>query len=754
MVWILGCIAALTVLGMAAAVASKSNANGATSVVALLSRTPSGVEIADLPCEYHLGKVLGDDRPFFLSDEMLTTHMCVLGRTGSGKSKMLELWMREMLVANRDGSSEARRGFCLIDPNGDLSEDALAYVGYLKASGDDETWRRVHYIEPSYEQVFSYDPFTFRPPSDLPPERSEAAYRAWLHTKCDRVGEILQRKQGQSGTFEGMPRLQRVLRNLLLAVGTAVHDNGKHLPLADALVLLDVFHERHAEVYARVEPHLDSEVRSDFDRWHGAKYADQVLKETDSTLNRIRSFLGPVVRAIFCEQVQTIDFRRIIQNGEILLVNLRETNYFSADAAKSIGSLFIHEVLTNVASEERSRRTPYVLIIDEAPDFIGADIDRALRQCRKYLLTVCLAGQDATSFRKGPELDLTNVILTQPGVLVSFEQRGEEDLRLIVPTIFRGNLDCETELYQVMDRPCDPAFLSMKEYTEQFTWAENWTNGFALTNTATTNETITENMTQQTNWAHQKSRGSARGETNTKATTANRSETEGKGQSPIVKDFLPHGMIDTRSGSVMKGEAHQQGRGESFTLNESESDTNGGASSRGLAVARGGAEANSQAVNVGKGGQQGGGMSISHKTILVPQTWEDWQPAGRLRSPIAEQIEWYKQRVDQLGKRQAAVRVPGRKGVFVEIGWVSEKWSLEEKFEVIVRMKQRLFALHPYYTVPRVGPAEENRRLDAYLAGTKATGNTLPRLTAGQDAVNEERDDEDPIEHQENPFGH
>src|SRR5687767_6129336 len=36
--------------------------------------------------------------PFLLSEEHLATHACVLGQTGSGKSKFLELLMRHLAV--------------------------------------------------------------------------------------------------------------------------------------------------------------------------------------------------------------------------------------------------------------------------------------------------------------------------------------------------------------------------------------------------------------------------------------------------------------------------------------------------------------------------------------------------------------------------------------------------------------------------------------------------------------------------------
>jgi DNA helicase HerA-like ATPase len=152
---------------------------------------------------FEMGNILGNATPFGLTEEQLSTHSCVLGSTGSGKSKFLELLMRYLTVGGR--------GFALIDPHGDLADNVLAFAGYLKASGQrPDIAKKIHYLEPSFERAFAFDPFLFRPSTPVTPESYKNAYSAWLRAKADRVAEIFQRKQSQA-SFEGMPRLQRVL---------------------------------------------------------------------------------------------------------------------------------------------------------------------------------------------------------------------------------------------------------------------------------------------------------------------------------------------------------------------------------------------------------------------------------------------------------------------------------------------------------------------------------------------------------------
>src|SRR5438067_677424 len=105
---------------------------------------PSKEKERALRVQYSLGKLLGRQkgRPFLLSEQMAQSHMAILGTTGSGKSRLANLYMRML--------ARARRGFGVIDPHGDLAEDMLAYVALKKLQGDGSLAQRVHYVEPSY----------------------------------------------------------------------------------------------------------------------------------------------------------------------------------------------------------------------------------------------------------------------------------------------------------------------------------------------------------------------------------------------------------------------------------------------------------------------------------------------------------------------------------------------------------------------------------------------------------------------------
>ena len=76
--------------------------------------------LTNRPLTLPVGKKVGpEELPFILNEPCLSRHLAVFGGSGWGKSKFLELLCRLLL--------DNYRGFCLIDPHGDLSEDILAY---------------------------------------------------------------------------------------------------------------------------------------------------------------------------------------------------------------------------------------------------------------------------------------------------------------------------------------------------------------------------------------------------------------------------------------------------------------------------------------------------------------------------------------------------------------------------------------------------------------------------------------------------
>ncbi len=348
-------------------------------------------------------------------DEQLATHMAVYGGTGKGKSKLLELIVRQLI--------EQRAGVCVIDPHGDLVEDLMAFVMQRYDGSRKAVYRRINYFEPGSNAFrFRFDPFQY---VEVPGE----SYEDWLKAKVESVARTIIRKQGEAG-FEGKPRLERFLTNVLYACGVRINEQGDHLGLGDALILLDTAHPQHEAVYFAIAPHLPSEIRSDFDKVRGSKPRQQE-DWVGSTINRLRSFLSPAVKSLFAgEARKTLDFRSIIEKQGVIFLNLRRTRSFTLDQGNAIGGLFINEILEAAQIAARTARQPFYLFIDEASRFVGQDLIEALAQFRKMKLSLCLAVQDLSSLQFR-DIDMTSKVLSQCGIHITFQQKNPEDLETL-----------------------------------------------------------------------------------------------------------------------------------------------------------------------------------------------------------------------------------------------------------------------------------------------------------------------------------
>ena len=131
------------------------------------------------------------------------SHLYVIGKTGTGKSTLMETMIRQDMAAGE--------GLCLIDPHGDLVERISANVPSHRAD------HVVYFDTPSSDQPYGYNPLKHVAPQHRPLAASgmlEVFHKLW--------GD---RAWGQ--------RMEHVLRNALLALL-----DQENVTLADVLRLL------------------------------------------------------------------------------------------------------------------------------------------------------------------------------------------------------------------------------------------------------------------------------------------------------------------------------------------------------------------------------------------------------------------------------------------------------------------------------------------------------------------------------------
>jgi hypothetical protein len=637
--------------------------------------------------------------PFVFTEEMLARHLAVLGTTGSGKSKLLELVMRR-LIDPMEGNGGV--GFAFLDGEGDTVEDVLGYVAYLVLTrGRREILPRIHYIQPSYDTIFGFDPFRFHPPVGIPAAQREVAYRQWLASTVDKIALLFQRTQGDS-SFEGMARLERFLKNVLTATGTAVNDEGDHLPLGDSLVLLQPEHPRHEEVFRRVEPHLTPEVHADFAMLRGILDPRRREEFTQSTINRMRAVLSPVTQAIFSQTEHVLNLRQIVSSGDILLGNFKQTDYFSKEQGRTISGALINEILTETRRIERIERRRFYLFTDENT-FLGQDLADAFGKHRKNRTSVVVTGQHLGSFRKG-DFDMTSDLLANAGTFCSFRERVPEDLDVLAPFFTYPLLDLR-ERRQEAYFPAPPERTTVWDPSIGYGQSRGSNEGQSSGRSTSNGETQSRSTGTQEGWSESTSTGSSTGESNS----------EGSSRSIRNHDETTDSTSTSAARNQSISESHSRGSNGGRTTGES----SGTSRSHGQSFTR----------SIGTSTGENTNLGLTRKTIFLPSHRRSLVPTGQPRLALDYQFARVATLLTRLPDRHMLVRTrlaEQEVTLLVRVDDVPSCYpSAADQERALDWMKMVLRATHPYLVTPRLGPAAQDDRIQKYLAHSPASSPLL-----------------------------
>lgn len=314
--------------------------------------------------------------------------MYVIGKTGVGKSTLLETLARQDL--------EQGRGFCLIDPHGDLAvrmKDLAERCGrsfiYLDAAKPD--------------QPYGYNPL-----------RKVRADKIPLA-----VSGLLDAMKKLWGDAWGV-RMEHVLRNSLYAL---IEREGSVLP--DILRLYADKSYRQAVVHGVRNDTVRRFWLDEFEKYPDLKRAEAVAP----IQNKLGALLTDprLYRALVAPEIP-ISFRSLMDNGEILIVNLAKGR-LGQDSANVLGSMLASTIglaALSRAETPTSERRPFYLYVDEFQSFTTLAFANMMPELRKYGVGLILAHQ----YLHQLEEEVRHSVLGNTGTLISF-RLGPEDAAVI-----------------------------------------------------------------------------------------------------------------------------------------------------------------------------------------------------------------------------------------------------------------------------------------------------------------------------------
>jgi hypothetical protein len=306
-------------------------------------------------------------------------HMYIIGKTGTGKSTLLETMIRQDI--------EAGRGLALFDPHGDLVERVLAWFPENRR-GD-----LVYFNAPDASR-----PLGFNPLESVPLAKRAVAASGML--------EVFKKIWAESWG----PRLEHILRNALLALL-----DQPQATLADILRLMDEPGFRRIAA-SRVR---NAQVRHFWLREYES-YPVRFRAEAIAPIqNKVGAFLAdPVLNAILTQPKSAFDLRGLMDEGRILLVNLAKGK-IGEDSAALLGALLVSRIgLAGLSRTEvpESERRDFYLYLDEFQNFTTLSLANMMSELRKYRVNLILAHQYLLQL----DLQVRDAILGNAGTIISF----------------------------------------------------------------------------------------------------------------------------------------------------------------------------------------------------------------------------------------------------------------------------------------------------------------------------------------------
>jgi hypothetical protein len=324
----------------------------------------------------------GQNVPFGIKAKDRTRHVYVIGKTGMGKSTLLE----NMAIQDIKNGN----GLAFIDPHGQTAETLLDYIP--ESRKDD-----VLYFAP-----FDTDnPVSFNVMEDVGPERR--------HLVVSGLMSVFKKIWVDAWSA----RMEYILQNTLMAL----------LEYPDS-TLLGVNRMLSDKKYRKkvVENIKDPSVRS-FWVDEFANYNERYMQEAgDAIKNKIGQFTAnPLIRNIVGQPKSSFDVREIMDQKKILIMNLSK-GLVGESNANLLGSMLTTRIYLAAMSradmgQEEMRAAPnFYFYVDEFQSFANATFANILSEARKYKLNLTIAHQ----YIEQMEEEVRNAVFGNVGTIITF----------------------------------------------------------------------------------------------------------------------------------------------------------------------------------------------------------------------------------------------------------------------------------------------------------------------------------------------
>lgn len=328
--------------------------------------------------------------PFGIKDNDRLGHIYCIGKTGMGKSTLLQ----QMALSD----IQKGKGCGIIDPHGDVAK-------YLLEEIPDNRKKDLVYINPADpNNCIAFNPL-------------HAVHPNYHHLVAS--GLISTFKKIWSDSWG--PRLEYILRFALLTLLQY-----PRATLLDVQPLLTDKDFRETILEKITDDFILSFWRKEYD-----KYTPSFRSEVISPiLNKMGAFISSApIKKMIGQQTSSFRMSSVMDESKILIANLSK-GQIGEDASTIIGSILVTAIQLSALYRgklERDKRIPFYLYVDEAHSFLSLAFADILSEARKYGLSLFLAHQYIEQLQE----EIRSAIFGNIGTIICFRV-GITDAEILV----------------------------------------------------------------------------------------------------------------------------------------------------------------------------------------------------------------------------------------------------------------------------------------------------------------------------------
>lgn len=333
------------------------------------------------------------NKPIFMMRDDRRRHMYMVGKTGSGKSYMLQQMALQDIINGE--------GIAFLDPHGDSAEWLLERIPPHRIED-------VIYWDPSdTERPLGFNIIEYYDEQDK--HRVVNAILGMMQKMFD------PHNQGITG-----PRFERAVRNAML---TVMEEEGT--------TLVEVLRILSDQNYANKKiPNIKDELVKRYwtdeiantQEFHKSEVLGYIVSKFD------RFVTNKLARNIFGQAKSGFNMRWVMDNQKVLIVNLSK-GLIGEENAQFLGLLLVPRILSAAMSRADIRqddRKDFYLYVDEFQNFSTEDFAQILSEARKYRLNLIVANQYITQIDE----KIRDAVFGNVGSVISFKV-GNQDAQFL-----------------------------------------------------------------------------------------------------------------------------------------------------------------------------------------------------------------------------------------------------------------------------------------------------------------------------------